>query len=322
MCYGPNMREVEPKPKVTAPVPIPAATVLIVRDGDQGPEVLMVQRQAALAAFGGLWVFPGGKVDPLDREWAKRFAEDYPEPNADREFGLGDEPSLDVHDLLASKIAAIRETYEEAGLLYADPVSPQDHHLESEQQALRQSTPELNTGSFHRWVQDSGQTPALDRLTYWVRWVPPEDVLRRFDTVFFLAPAPEGQEPTHDGHETAGVRWVRFADFEDDELVCAPVTRVVLLELRQRYGHSGDLPSLIRDASRRARLTVFPRRSYAEDDRYVVFPWDPQYSALEGGGAAWPSAECSVMSGLPGRLVVQDEFIVKTSSQTAVSQPE
>ncbi len=306
----------------SAPVPIPAATVLIVRDGDQGPEVLMVQRQAALAAFGGLWVFPGGKVDPLDREWAKRLAVGPAEPDAKPEYGLGDEPSLGVHDLLASKIAAIRETYEEAGLLYADPASPADRHAEAGLQTLPHYAQEHEPRPFHRWIHDSGQTPALDRLAYWVRWVPPEDVLRRFDTVFFLAPAPEGQEPTHDGQETAAVRWVRFADFEDDALVCAPVTRVVLLELRQRYAQSGNLPSLIRDTARRARLTVFPRRSYAEGDTYVVFPWDPQYCALEGGGAPWPFAECGAMSGLPGRLAVQDEFIVKFSSQTSVSQPE
>ena len=173
----------------------PSSTVLIVRDAPGGLEIFMVARDRQVDMASGAVVFPGGKIDPDDgaTTWGTLAAPRAPE----RAYWL----------------AAVRETFEESGLLLADadgqPVSlPQSRAL-----TAASRTPLLDgTQAFSSILSMHDLTPALDRLTPFAHWVTPISQPKRFETHFFLAAAPEGQHAEHDGREAVKSFWMRPAD--------------------------------------------------------------------------------------------------------------
>src|SRR5215472_11930509 len=160
-----------PKVPVT---PVPAATLLLVRDGPEGIEVLLTTRHAAAGFAAGAAVFPGGKLD----------ADDHASASADR---AGD----------PFRIAAIRETFEESGILLARR-GLGDAMLSgaalAELVARDPSPPD-----FAAFIERGALTLATDQLVPFAHWITPVDQPKRYDTRFFLAPAPPGQMAQHDG---------------------------------------------------------------------------------------------------------------------------
>ncbi|CAO3436723.1 NUDIX hydrolase [Azospirillum endophyticum] len=174
-----------PETALRSPVPPhPAATLILLRDGPDGLEVLVMERHAGLRFAPGATVFPGGRLEPADHDppWRARWPDG--EPPAD----------------LAHRVAAVRECAEECGILLAGNSLPP-----SSLAGLRRS---LAAGEgFAAALAHAGTGPALERMAVLARWVTPEMLSRRFDTLFFLAPAPDGQEPLCDGGEAVGVLW-------------------------------------------------------------------------------------------------------------------
>lgn len=187
-----------------------AATVMLVRDGDDGLEVFMLRRNLNSDFVGGAYVFPGGGVDPADGEAAV----------ADLCVGRDDSAASALLDLdgggLAFWVAAIRESFEEAGLLLA--VDDHDELVRFDDDAAAARFVE------HRRAVDSGERPlvdvareeglrlAVDRMHYFSRWVTPLGAPRRYDTRFFVAHPPEWQEPLHDDSEVIANLWIRPQD--------------------------------------------------------------------------------------------------------------
>ncbi len=177
--------------------PAAAATVVVLRDGAGGPEVLLVQRHRATAFMGGAFVFPGGRVEAADGEPAlvARVAGLDPASAAARlsEPELGDAAC-------AIWVAAIRETLEEAGVLLAAGGAP---HAAAARAALAggRSFPEVAADADLRF--DAG------RLVPLARWVTPAVERKRFDARFFLAKVDAGEVASHDAHETVASRWMR-----------------------------------------------------------------------------------------------------------------
>jgi 8-oxo-dGTP pyrophosphatase MutT (NUDIX family) len=163
---------------VTHGVPVlDAATVLPVRDGDGGLEVLMLLRNHDSGFVPGAYVFPGGAVDPSD--------------------------SADGLDPF--RVAAIRECFEECGLLLARDASG----------AYPSTVPRDGAASIREVCAALGLTLAVDGLHALSRWVTPEGAPRRYDTRFYVALAPAGQTPWHDGREAIDHLWIRPADALD-----------------------------------------------------------------------------------------------------------
>ncbi|MEX0732707.1 MAG: hypothetical protein WED00_00435 [Aquisalimonadaceae bacterium] len=178
-------------------IPKPAATVVLLRDGRDGPETLLVQRSPALVFGGGAYVFPGGRVDAADHTPFPGCTID--DATASRQLGMADGG-------LAYLQAAIRECFEEAGILlaeYPNGKTLSDADLADLRDALRNGTTDLGT-----LLDRQGLVPSIDRLRYLARWITPPGRPRRFDTRFFLAPAPTAQNVTVCGEETVGARWV------------------------------------------------------------------------------------------------------------------
>ncbi|AWU95766.1 NUDIX hydrolase [Azospirillum ramasamyi] len=170
-------------PRTPVP-PHPAATLILLRDGPDGLELLAIERHSGLRFAPGATVFPGGRLEAADHDPSWRGRWTGPKAPAD----------------LAHRVAAVRECVEECGILLSrDPVRA------AALAGLRQA---MAAGQgFGAALAPAGLAPALERMAPLARWVTPENLPRRFDTLFFLAPAPSGQEPLCDGGEAVGALW-------------------------------------------------------------------------------------------------------------------
>jgi 8-oxo-dGTP pyrophosphatase MutT (NUDIX family) len=182
--------------------PKPAATVLLVRDGES-LEVLMVRRGAGLAFGASAWVFPGGKQDAADSD---------PAWEGLVEGGFtGSE--------LALRVCAARETFEESGLLLGRDAAGKFASVEvCERLGARRGEVEKDPAAFMDVVREAWVKLALDRLVYFAHWITPDFEPRRFDTHFFLAAAPPEQVAAHDGSEAVDHGWVSPAWLLDQRL--------------------------------------------------------------------------------------------------------
>ncbi len=178
--------------------PRPAATVMLLRDGADGLEVFMQVRHDAIDFASGALVFPGGRIDTGDHEIAER-PELCPGPEG-----------LDAM-AMAFRVAAIRETFEECGILLARPrgddalIAPARlQEIEAGQRA------ELCHGDvrFADILDSEGLVLATDLLVPFAHWITPANQAKRYDTRFFLAAAPADQVGAHDGLEAVDLVWL------------------------------------------------------------------------------------------------------------------
>jgi len=193
-----------------------AVTVILVKDApDVAPggdrlEVLLLERHGASAFAPGALVFPGGKLDPADAQLdPARVSCADPEGWADRLGVAGADAAV------AMLVAAVRETFEEAGVLlarrhgaeHAVPALPGDLELTRAQMAARD-------GAFdwREWLAREELVLDLDAMAMWSWWVTPQGLPRRYDTRFLVAGMPAGQAATHDAVETTSMRWIPPAD--------------------------------------------------------------------------------------------------------------
>lgn len=213
-------------------VPIrPAATLMLVRDvldGDPGLEVLMLRRNASAAFAAGMMVFPGGRVDSADgSDEMAPYCRGLDDASASGQLGI-------TRGGLAFWVAAVRECFEEAGVLLAarrDGGSP----------ALRaEDRRHVHDGALSLVDLCRRDDLVLDlaAMHYVAHWITPRGAARRFDTRFFLAAMPPDQEPEHDDQETVDSGWVRPAtalrQAAAGELTMMPPTIANLRFLAQR----------------------------------------------------------------------------------------
>ena len=214
--------------EITAPPARDAATVALLRDSAAGPQVYLLRRVRAMAFAGGMHVFPGGSVDPADAEGAAGPGGWAGPPSADFAAALGcDEPLARalVH-------AAVRETFEESGVLLAGPSADavigdvSTDEWEAERSAL-----EAREQSLSELLARRGLLLRADLLRPLAHWVTPEAEPKRFDTRFFLARVPAGQVCREAGGEADERMWVRPQDALDRGLGMLPPTAAVLADL-------------------------------------------------------------------------------------------
>jgi 8-oxo-dGTP pyrophosphatase MutT (NUDIX family) len=242
--------------------PIPAATLLVARDGPQGIEVLMIVRHDAAGFAAGACVFPGGKVDAADRALITDVA------NPD---GLADEA-------LAYRIAAIRETFEEGGVLLAR-MTRGGPMLSAA--ALRDLAGRHDGKNFTAFVTNTGLQLATDLLVPFAHWITPKFSPKRFDTQFLLAPAPFDQVAIHDGREAVEARWITPAaaieasDQRKLKLVFA--TRMNLAKL----GRSHTVAEAIETARRARIVTVSPEIVDTPTGQVLRIPAEADYGLTE-----------------------------------------
>lgn len=228
----------------TPVVPLPAATITVVRDVDAGFEVLMMQRNPKSVFMPGAYVFPGGGIDSEDREPAMYdLCAGLDDAAASRILGL-------ERDGLAYFAGAIRECFEESGLLLCyrdsgDLITLDTPEIEARFTAHRAA---LNAGrlGFLEFCRNEGLRLAVDRLTYFSHWITPVGAPRRYDTRFFAAVAPARQSTLHDDQELTDHVWVRPQDaLARDEAGTLSLRTPTKATLRQLAAAS-DTESLIK----------------------------------------------------------------------------
>ena len=204
-----------------------AATVALLRDAPDGVEVYLLRRVRGMAFAGGMHVFPGGAVDPADAEVGGGWAG--PPPS---EFAA----ALGCDEPLARALvrAAVRETFEESGVLLAGPSAAavigdvSTDEWEAERAALEAREQSL-TGLLAR----RGLVLRADLLRPCAHWITPEVEPRRFDTRFFVARVPGGQVCREAGGEADQRLWLRPQEALDRRLGMLPPTSAVLADLAQ-----------------------------------------------------------------------------------------
>jgi len=183
-----------PAEAAAAIVPRAATTTLIVRDGPQGLEVLMVRRSPHASFMPGAYVFPGGAVDAADAGAPVDEPAEALQQRLGHVTGTGERAR-------AHAVAGLRECFEECGLWLGLDAVPAD--------TLSGLRARLHAGeSFAALAAAAGLPLATRALQPWARWVTPVGLPKRFDTVFLVAPAPAGQAPTVDAGETTTLAWV------------------------------------------------------------------------------------------------------------------
>lgn len=180
--------------------PRPASTILLLRDSaaSKEVEVFMMVRHYEIDFNSGALVFPGGSVDKGDKEII-----------ANPELYSGGEGLNEA--TLSFRIAAIRETFEESGILLARPNGSKtlvDARRASEIEAAHRADLCDSKITFLKVLTDNGMVLALDELVPYAHWITPEGMPKRFDTWFFLAAAPHEQVGAHDGKESTDSIWV------------------------------------------------------------------------------------------------------------------
>ena len=266
-----------PAPAASAVPAQPSSTVVLLRDGRAGLEVLLLQRHVNTEFLGGAYVFPGGRLDAadlqldaptrLDLEVAQMQA-------ALAESGQPPEAAALPCSALGLYVAAARETFEECGVLLATG-SPTQAQLNEAARLLQAGQ------SFHQMLIQLQLRLQTSALLPWSRWITPAmpgQPGKRFDTRFFVAPMPPGQTARHDAVETTASVWLTprqaLEDYWHRNFTLAPPQ---IMTLAQLCTHA-DLASVLDAARRTPPCCVHPQPVQDQGEIALCYPGDPAHS--------------------------------------------
>ena len=246
--------------------PRDAATVVLLRGTEAGPAIYLLRRQTSMALAGGMCVFPGGGVDRRDFDATVAWAGP---PPADWAARLG----VDEAEARALVCAAVRETFEESGVLLAG-TSPTDvvadttgDDWEADRVALESR--ELAMSDF---CSRRGLVLRTDLLGVWAGWLTPVFEPRRYRTWFFVASLPEGQRTRDVSSESSSVAWLPALEavqaVDDGELTMMPPTYLTCLEVAQH----ADPGAVLAAAAGRSVDMFTPEVTGEADDATLSMP--------------------------------------------------
>jgi 8-oxo-dGTP pyrophosphatase MutT (NUDIX family) len=258
-----NVTRMELNSEVPTLPPRDAATVVMLRDGTQGLEVFLVKRHGLSDVLGGAYVFPGGKLDAADCDIGHHH-------HFDRSPALLHsalaESETDLATACGLFVAALRETFEESGVLFAKPAgastgsAPQDFHARLAAQQLH-----LHTSAVQPW-------------TRWITPRMPSVTNKRFDTRFFIAAMPHGQLAAHDNVEATESAWLpprtALQHYWERKIELAPPQ---IMSLAQLSRHA-TVASALAEASSRPPPVIMPEAFNENGERVICYPGDSQHS--------------------------------------------
>lgn len=244
-------------------VPRDSSTIVLLRDGAAGLEVFLMKRSGLSDAFGEAYVFPGGKLDACDCEPSALAALD--QAPATLAVRLG-EPALAVDVAAGLFTAALRELFEEAGVLLC----------------TGSSRPASNSAEhWQAWLATATGQLCASRVVPWSRWITPRMAAmskKRFDTRFFLAEAPADQHARHDNFETTASVWLgpkeALLRMERGEISMAPPQIMSLAHLAR----FATVAQALADAQTRTPPCICPENYSDEGEVFLCYPGDPRHS--------------------------------------------
>jgi len=259
--------------------PSPAATLVLLRDRPPADvEALLLQRHAKSKFAAGDYVFAGGKIEaddmPPDGEG---FCRGLTAGQAAARLG----GRLAPRDALSYWVGAIREAFEEVGVLLAYGPDGRLLRIPSEAKpryaAYRTACQKANP-AFFDMLRAEQLTLATDRLAYFAHWITPEEQPLRFDTRFFAALMPPEQEPAADGHEIVDLKWLTPAEataaLKRKEIGLRIPT---MKNLELVAGGGSPASSVVETLGRREVQTIRPRVLQVDGKPLAVLPGDPRW---------------------------------------------
>jgi 8-oxo-dGTP pyrophosphatase MutT (NUDIX family) len=287
-----------------------AATIMLLREGNGGLEVLMTRRHENLAFMGGLWVFPGGTLRPPDSS-PRTLAGISDKSRAPcLQFSTLHGHVLDREECLGLAVAACRETFEETGVLLAVDADGQSCSIEtfSRLQAERTAVA-AQPEQFAIMLEREQLLLDVGRLVYWAHWITPSTIARRFDTRFFAVAIGPDQTITADTTETIECLWMSPAALVDlaarAEMPIAQPTLYNLIDLRDSYSRHGSLQELLTSEMQRTVPPILPKMIHEESHATIVMPWDEGYARLAGESAPADIVYSPLLRAQPSRLVMR-----------------
>ncbi len=258
----------------------------------------MVKRSSNLGFLGGHHVFPGGAVDDQDADPAlAELIDGFDAAECARRFGIDDAVRARAH-----VVAAIRELFEESGILLARDDGDGDEQRQERFQAARRlvASGEL---PFLRFLADEGLRLQAGDLWYYAHWITPESGEKRFDTRFFVARMPDGQSAEHDRHESIEGEWVRprvaLERYAKRQIELVPPTICSL----DRLALHDSVEEVIEAARTLDVVDVIPRITLLDDTITILYPGDDDYES----GVARPTESGKMLN----RLVLRDGIWVR-----------
>ena len=256
--------------EVVTSVPRQAATVVMLRDTAHGLEVFLMKRHGLSDVLGGAYVFPGGKLDNSDALLSPPMHLD--QDAAHLHAALG-EPETDLTTATGLYVAALREAFEESGVLFTQDASAEQlaHAAQMQAQGV----------AFNQMLQNLGLRLQTSALRPWSRWITPHRpsvTNKRFDTRFFVAAVPEGQHARHDNFETTESIWLKprqaLEQYWDGQIELAPPQIMSLAHLARH----ASVDSVMAAASLAPPPLILPETFDDQGTRIICYPGDPLHS--------------------------------------------
>jgi 8-oxo-dGTP pyrophosphatase MutT (NUDIX family) len=250
-----------------------AATVVMLRDAPDGLEVFLIKRHGLSDVLGGAYVFPGGKVDSGD---ALLDMQAHLDAHPDRLHAVLGEPQLEALAAAGMYVTALREAFEETGVLYAQGA---DSALAARATAL------LREGrTFDQVIALLRLRLTAGELVPWSRWITPRVPSvssKRFDTRFFVAAVPAGQQATHDNHEATESTWLSpraaLQQYWNRAIELAPPQIMGLVHLARH----GSVASVLAQARGRLPPLIQPERFELDGTRVLCYPGDERHPVAQ-----------------------------------------
>jgi 8-oxo-dGTP pyrophosphatase MutT (NUDIX family) len=259
---------------VTTPVRA-AATVVLLRDAPAGLEVFLMKRHGLSDVLGGAYVFPGGKVDVADTELDMLVHLDQP---LNKLLASLNETDINEQTAGGLYVAALREAFEESGVLFAQGASIQGDDCARAAALLREGH------AFNAVLAQMALRLQTHSVVPWSRWVTPMQASvmnKRFDTRFFVAAVPAGQVARHDDHETTESIWLSprsaLQQYWAGQIELAPPQIMSLAHL----SHHADVHSVLAAARARLPPLIRPEPFDHEGVRVICYPGDARHSVRE-----------------------------------------
>jgi 8-oxo-dGTP pyrophosphatase MutT (NUDIX family) len=300
----------DPSHSVAQPAIPHAATVLLLRESGAGVEVLLTKRAAGLSFMAGLWVFPGGRMEPSDQtpEILARIAADAPLAGKLALRTVHGQP-LGLETVLGLQVAACRETFEEAGVLLGRPRSGGSCPPAQIARLAARRQEAASADGFVRLLVEEDLLLDIEPLTYWSHWITPASEKKRFDTHFFAVQVPDDQEASVDRSELTHHAWLSRDEVlertRNGEMLIAPPTIACLEDVWQSHARHGSVGAMLRAERSRPVPPVLPKFVEIDGMRHVVLPWDPEYADLPGEGCTVAERYPPYLAALPSRRLAR-----------------
>ena len=271
-----------PVPVKPPPVtPVPAATVVVLRDRPAGAfEILLIRRHTASKFAAGDFVFPGGRIEADDApDGAAAWCHGLDAARAARALGL----EAPANAALGHWVGAIRETFEEVGLLLAYAADGRPARLDDERHAAYRRECQRDHRAFVDMIRAERLTLATDRLVYFAHWITPVVQPLRFDTRFFATDMPAVHEAVADEHEITEVQWLTPHEALDANARGELSLRNPTIKNLELFDGAASAAAALDRLRGREIRAILPRVIFEGGKRRVLNPGDPGYDAAAGG---------------------------------------